>query len=204
MCRRVKLVDGTRKDAGTKQLHQSKTRGLIWICWCWDSEERVKGREQGLHQESNPQGDQSQSWTSGPRQNLMDDLDVLKLPGKKKSNPVFFFSVCGERKAAVTIRVTIHLSVKSFPVCVKCTPIQSRWEQHSVPSWTVRPQETAVFALLCMWASCMFLCLHGLPSPPGQAHTQNLLEKVPAPALWNYTIYYKTILIFLDPFQNKL
>lgn len=65
---------------------------------------------------------------------------------EKKCNKIqLFFSFCGERKGAVTIRVTIHLSMESFPsLFVNAYP--SSQDVHSI--WFPRPQETPVLPLL--------------------------------------------------------
>lgn len=61
--------------------------------------------------------------------------------------------------------VPIHLSIKSFPsLFCKCISIQSKCEQHPVPSLKVRPQETPVLALLvCASKLHVFACKDFLP-----------------------------------------
>ena len=78
----------------------------------------------------------------------------------------------------MTIRVTIHLSIESFPsLSVNARPFQSRCEQHPVPSLKVRPQEAPVLALLVCASKLHVPVLAWISSPPGQGNAQNPWEK---------------------------
>ena len=94
---------------------------------------------------------------------------------EKKSNPVFFFFFFlfgGKRKGAVTIRVTIHLSVDSSSLSVDARPSSPGVNSIRFPHWR-SPQEAPVSALL-VCASCVSLCLRGFPPLQGR-----LIPKTP-------------------------
>lgn len=79
---------------------------------------------------------------------------------KKKSNPSFLFSFCGERRGGVTIRVTIHRSAVPFRSVYSGILIWPRCEQHPAHSWKVRPQGSPALGSggVCMEAACPCAC----------------------------------------------
>ena len=97
---------------------------------------------------------------------------------KKKSNPVLF-PLWGERRGAVTTRVTTHLGVAPFPspsvrVCPSSQDVSSTWFRHRRSG----PRRLQSQLCWCVQASCVSVLAWISPSRAGQHPTPS--GKVPA------------------------